>query len=84
MSIKSFIDLIQILELMRNPRLQNLLYMVLVAGNFLNSVSYFFHHPVIILWIDEYKFKKKIIQPTHHLMRIKSMTKDIISKSVLF
>ena len=34
------IDLIQILELMSNPRLQNLLYMVLVAGNFLNSVSY--------------------------------------------
>ena len=26
-------------ELMSNPKLQNLLYMVLVAGNFLNSVS---------------------------------------------
>ena len=48
----------QILELMRNPRLQNLLYMVLVAGNFLNSVSYFFYRPVIILWIVESKWNK--------------------------
>ena len=57
------------IELMRNPRLQNLLYMVLVAGNFLNSVSYIytFLNPVIILRNDESIFKVTLIHPLDNM-----------------
>ena len=54
---------------MSNPRLQNLLYMVLVAGNFLNSVSYIytFLNPVIILRNDESIFKVTLIHPLDNM-----------------
>ena len=55
---------------MSNPRLQNLLYMVLVAGNFLNSVSYLhitFLNPVIILRNDESILKVTLILPVNNV-----------------
>ena len=54
---------------MSNPRLQNLLYMVLVAGNFLNSVSYIstFLNPVIILRNDESILKVTLIHPVDNM-----------------